>query len=147
MKQVQAVLSSKRQKYAEAASSEHEDDGEVASDMPWGRKLRRRLPEIAAATLLGWLVLHVSIGPDAEPLEEPGPNGATAAAGGASLLVAPIQSAVDKRQYRVIELPNGLRTLLISDSNASKAAAALDVLAGSWDEPSSVSDLLHALWQ
>ena len=39
----------------------------------------------------------------------------------------PIKSEIDKQHYRTISLENGLEALLIQDSTADKAAAAMDV--------------------
>jgi secreted Zn-dependent insulinase-like peptidase len=51
----------------------------------------------------------------------------------------------DDREYRYLVLPNGLQTLLISDPNADKAAAALTVARGSFDEPADHDGLAHFL--
>jgi hypothetical protein len=51
----------------------------------------------------------------------------------------------DKRQYRVITLPNSLTALLISDPDTDKAAASLDVNVGSFAEPSEALGLAHFL--
>jgi len=40
------------------------------------------------------------------------------------------KSETDKCEYRFITLPNGLKALLVHESNAHKAAAALDVHVG-----------------
>ena len=58
---------------------------------------------------------------------------------------SPLKSPTDKREYRYVELPNGLKVLLISDDRADKAAAALDVFAGSSDEPRDQPGLAHFL--
>lgn len=41
-----------------------------------------------------------------------------------------IRSEEDKRQYRALELANGLKILLISDPKTDKSAASLDVNVG-----------------
>ena len=47
-----------------------------------------------------------------------------------------IQSKSDKREYKYLTLPNKLRVLLISDPEADKSAASMDVGAGSaLDDP------------
>lgn len=51
--------------------------------------------------------------------------------------------ALDHRQYRYIELGSGLRALLISDPRTDKAAAALEVQAGHFDDPEGVAGLAH----
>lgn len=43
-------------------------------------------------------------------------------------------SPVDQRDYRSLVLPNGLEVLLVSDMDAEKAAAAIDVSVGSGDD-------------
>ncbi|MEH6610883.1 MAG: insulinase family protein [Halioglobus sp.] len=55
------------------------------------------------------------------------------------------QSPNDDHQYRVITLPNQLRVLLISDPDTRKAAAALDVMVGSGDNPPGRGGLAHFL--
>eukprot|EP01022_Parablepharisma_sp_SALTPOND_P015525 TRINITY_DN2202_c2_g1_i1.p1 TRINITY_DN2202_c2_g1~~TRINITY_DN2202_c2_g1_i1.p1 ORF type:complete len:1261 (+),score=181.96 TRINITY_DN2202_c2_g1_i1:85-3783(+) len=50
---------------------------------------------------------------------------------------------VDKRQYRYIELPNGLRCMLISDDEVERSAAALDVKVGSLHDPKEFPGLAH----
>ncbi|WP_317931615.1 insulinase family protein [Halioxenophilus sp. WMMB6] len=54
-------------------------------------------------------------------------------------------SDVDDRQYRYFELQNGLKALVIQDANADKAAAALDVFAGSAENPEGRAGLAHFL--
>ena len=58
---------------------------------------------------------------------------------------SPLKSPTDKREYRYVELSNGLKALLISDDRADKAAAALDVFVGSSDEPRDQPGLAHFL--
>lgn len=41
-----------------------------------------------------------------------------------------IKSAGDDRQYRALELQNGMKIVLISDSNTDKSSAAMDVYIG-----------------
>lgn len=54
-------------------------------------------------------------------------------------------SDVDDRDYRHYTLANGLQVLLISDPQADKAAAALDVYVGSADNPKEREGLAHFL--
>lgn len=54
--------------------------------------------------------------------------------------VKPLQ---DKLQYRIVTLSNQLKAILISDPDTDKAAAALDVHAGSLLDPPSVLGLAH----
>ncbi|KIM22228.1 hypothetical protein M408DRAFT_333007 [Serendipita vermifera MAFF 305830] len=50
---------------------------------------------------------------------------------------------VDKREYRLIKLENGLQALLIHDSTADKAAAAMDVGVGHMADPDDIPGLAH----
>lgn len=52
---------------------------------------------------------------------------------------------LDDRSYRVIELPNLLEALLIHDPTTNKAAAALDVNAGSFCDPEDMPGTAHAV--
>ena len=56
-----------------------------------------------------------------------------------------IKSPNDDRQYRHVQLENGLDVVLISDPAADKAAAALDVYVGSYQNPSDREGLAHFL--
>ena len=49
------------------------------------------------------------------------------------------------RDYRAIELPNGLRALLIHDPDTDKAAASLDVKVGSGNDPLARQGMAHFL--
>ena len=49
----------------------------------------------------------------------------------------------DHNSYKVLVLPNQLRVVLISDPNATKAAAAIDINAGSFNDPPGVDGLAH----
>ncbi|MFA0500712.1 insulinase family protein, partial [Vibrio sp. 10N.222.46.A1] len=51
----------------------------------------------------------------------------------------------DEHQYRYITLDNGLRVLLVHDQNAQKAAAALAVNVGHFDDPTDREGLAHYL--
>ncbi|KAG7926562.1 hypothetical protein KL925_003612 [Ogataea polymorpha] len=50
---------------------------------------------------------------------------------------------IDDRQYRLIELPNGLVSLVISDPTTDKSAAALDVNVGAFQDPPELPGLAH----
>ena len=50
---------------------------------------------------------------------------------------------LDDRKYRYIQLPNDLKALLIHDPEADKAAAALDVNIGSFQDPEHLPGLAH----
>ncbi|GIY21913.1 insulin-degrading enzyme [Caerostris extrusa] len=54
-----------------------------------------------------------------------------------------IKSEQDARQYRGLELRNGMKVLLISDPSTDKSAAALDVQIGSMSEPREFPGLAH----
>jgi insulysin len=49
----------------------------------------------------------------------------------------------DEREYRLIKLENELQVLLISDQTADKAAAALDVRVGHFQDPEDIPGLAH----
>jgi insulysin len=57
----------------------------------------------------------------------------------------PITSTNDSKQYRYVELDNGLRALLISDQEADHGAASLDVNVGSLQDPVNRAGLAHFL--
>ncbi|RLA48994.1 MAG: peptidase M16 [Gammaproteobacteria bacterium] len=57
----------------------------------------------------------------------------------------PVKSPNDDYHYRVLTLDNDLEVLLISDPGTPKAAAALDVLVGSGDNPVGRGGLAHFL--
>ncbi|KAG2427393.1 hypothetical protein HYH02_014613 [Chlamydomonas schloesseri] len=54
-----------------------------------------------------------------------------------------VKPANDDMEYRYLQLPNGLRVLLISDPTADKAGAAMDVCVGSLSDPASFPGLAH----
>lgn len=56
-----------------------------------------------------------------------------------------IKSQNDQRQYRYLELENGLRVVLVSDHKADKAAASLDVHIGHMADPKGREGLSHFL--
>ena len=55
------------------------------------------------------------------------------------------RSPADPRVYRAITLANGLEALVVSDPSADKAAAALDLNAGSADDPDARPGMAHFL--
>mgnify|MGYP000648583723 FL=1 len=57
----------------------------------------------------------------------------------------PAKSPNDNYTYRLLTLDNSLEVLLISDPDAPKAAAALDILVGSGDNPPGRAGLAHFL--
>jgi insulysin len=56
-----------------------------------------------------------------------------------------IKSPNDKRDYRLITLPNKMRCLLITDPEADKAAAAVDVHVGAALDPRPMYGVAHFL--
>ena len=56
-----------------------------------------------------------------------------------------IKAKNDPRSYRYIKLKNGITAVLISDPNAQKAAAAIDVGVGSFENPVGKEGLAHFL--
>ena len=56
-----------------------------------------------------------------------------------------IKPDLDEREYRWLRLPNKLEVMLISDKNADKAAAALDVGVGHASDPADLPGLAHFL--
>lgn len=56
-----------------------------------------------------------------------------------------VKSPNDQRQYQRIRLPNNLDVLLISDPTTDKAAAALDLYVGSYQNPRQRQGLAHFL--
>lgn len=51
----------------------------------------------------------------------------------------------DKRSYSVIELPNKMKVMLVSDKSAQISAVSIDVGVGSFNEPSNFPGLAHFL--
>lgn len=64
---------------------------------------------------------------------------------GAEKAVVIEKGQIDDREYQYLVLDNGLKTILISDANADKAAASLDVHVGSSDDPIDREGLAHFL--
>ncbi len=59
--------------------------------------------------------------------------------------VTPVKGDIDHRDYRYLTLENGLKVLLISDPQAEKAAASLDVHVGHHQNPLGREGLAHFL--
>lgn len=55
------------------------------------------------------------------------------------------KSHVDTREYRSLELENGMKVVVIHDASADKASAALDVAVGSFSDPKELPGLAHFL--
>ncbi|MFT4621738.1 MAG: insulysin [Myxococcota bacterium] len=67
---------------------------------------------------------------------------------GAADLLSAVQLTkppLDDREYRLVQLDNGLRALLISDDDTDMAAAALDVHVGQFSDPADREGLAHFL--
>uniref|UniRef100_A0A8C5F1R5 Insulin degrading enzyme n=1 Tax=Gopherus evgoodei TaxID=1825980 RepID=A0A8C5F1R5_9SAUR len=54
-----------------------------------------------------------------------------------------IKSPEDKREYRGLELENGIKAMLICDPTTDKSSAALDVHIGSLSDPPNIAGLSH----
>lgn len=59
--------------------------------------------------------------------------------------ITPIISPYDSRDYRVLTLENGLNVLIVSDPEADKAAASMNVRVGSAQDPDDLKGLAHFL--
>lgn len=57
----------------------------------------------------------------------------------------PIQSPIDRKDYRLLELENGLKVLLVSDPQIDKASASLDVHVGSGSDLDGWQGIAHFL--
>ena len=68
-------------------------------------------------------------------------GGSVSAVGSAPVAASP----ADDRAFAYVQLENGLEALLISDPDATTAAAALNVQAGSWHDPVAWPGLAHAV--
>lgn len=64
---------------------------------------------------------------------------------GVSQVETPTVSSHDERDYRVLTLENGLQTLLVSDPQADKAAASMNIRVGSAQDPDDLQGLAHFL--
>nr|WP_261925070.1 insulinase family protein [Shewanella sp. NFH-SH190041] len=60
-------------------------------------------------------------------------------------LSCPVTSPNDPRQYRCLTLPNALRVLLVSDPQATQAAASMAVNVGHFDDPQQRPGMAHFL--
>uniref|UniRef100_A0A8C5MX61 Insulin-degrading enzyme n=1 Tax=Leptobrachium leishanense TaxID=445787 RepID=A0A8C5MX61_9ANUR len=54
-----------------------------------------------------------------------------------------LKSPEDKREYRGLELANGIKAILVSDPTTDKSSAALDVHIGSLSDPKNIAGLAH----
>src|SRR5690554_4791279 len=60
-------------------------------------------------------------------------------------VVVPLKSETDTREFRHIELDNGLQVLLIEDEDEPDAAVAVSVRAGAYHDPDDWPGLAHLL--
>ncbi|MDQ7734303.1 insulinase family protein [Halomonas sp. SpR1] len=79
------------------------------------------------------------------PLAFAANHGNDATADAIAETVTPITSPYDSRDYRVLTLENGLNALLVSDPEADKAAASMNVRVGSAQDPEDLQGLAHFL--
>ena len=88
-------------------------------------------PRISLIVMLGalWFSPHLLAASD-NPVDE---------------VVTPTTSPFDSRDYRVLTLENGLNILLVSDPEADKAAASMNVRVGSAQDPDDLLGLAHFL--
>ena len=63
----------------------------------------------------------------------------------AQAAIEPVKSPADTNDYHYLSLDNGLEVLLISDPDADKAAASLNVAVGSGNDPEDRAGLAHFL--
>jgi insulysin len=69
---------------------------------------------------------------------------ATANRPGFSVFAKAVQkSPQDDREYRILQLENGLQVTLVSDPKGDKAAASLDVAVGHLSDPDDMPGLAH----
>ena len=59
--------------------------------------------------------------------------------------LTPAKSPADRGSYRFLTLGNGLRVMLVSDPSTDRAAASLQVAAGSANDPSGLQGMAHFL--
>ncbi|WP_111412822.1 insulinase family protein [Billgrantia lactosivorans] len=97
---------------------------------------RHPLPWLASLLLAGFLL--------AGPAQGQQPNDA-ALEEAVDEVVLPHVSPHDSRDYRVLRLDNGLTALLVSDPEADRAAASMNVGVGSAQDPDDLAGLAHFL--
>ncbi len=107
------------------------------------RRHRDRLARLAFGsallmTLIAPALASASTTADASPQAS---SEAPAKADAATLKTSPN----DSRDYRLLSLDNGLTVLLVSDSEADKAAASMNIDVGSASDPEDLSGLAHLL--
>ncbi|WP_261397644.1 insulinase family protein [Halomonas sp. DP8Y7-3] len=106
-------------------------------------RIRRGAPCLATALACIWLPMAQAAPGDQAP---PSSSAETATATTSiAAATSPIVSPHDDRDYRVLTLDNGLEVLLVSDPEADKAAASLNVSVGSAQDPNDLQGLAHLL--
>ncbi|MEE3214854.1 MAG: insulinase family protein, partial [Pseudomonadota bacterium] len=106
-------------------------------------RIRRGAPCLATALACIWLPMA-----QAAPGDQDSPSSSAETATATTSIAAatsPIVSPHDDRDYRVLTLDNGLEVLLVSDPEADKAAASLNVSVGSAQDPDDLQGLAHLL--
>ncbi|WP_148253221.1 insulinase family protein [Aidingimonas lacisalsi] len=102
-----------------------------------GNHLAGILHHLAAAAISG-IIIAGATWPGTGHAKEETPEGVTKVA-------TPKVSPHDSRDYRTLELDNGLEVLLVSDPEADKAAASMNVGVGSANDPDDLAGLAHLL--
>lgn len=105
----------------------------------WKKTDRTRLQKLAFRFTSGTLLLSLLLIGGCQSLMTPKPDSQQEEE------VEVIKSENDQREYRALELDNGLRVLLISDPDTDKASAAMDVAVGSGSDPVGREGLAHFL--
>ena len=110
------------------AATSHRHVSVATMQVPTGEISRRLLLSLTAALLAA-----------------PAPDPASAVAGspGQLQIFDVASSELDRRSFRGLQLSNGLRVLLCSDPEASKAAASMNVAVGSMANPEEWPGLAH----
>ncbi|WP_181869917.1 insulinase family protein [Halomonas sp. DQ26W] len=107
----------------------------MSSLATYHQELRHRAASLAGLLLTGAL-LSTTVA--AQPAEQSPDTEATD-------VVTPQVSPHDTRGYRVLSLKNGLSALLVSDPDADRAAASMNVGVGSTQDPDDLAGLAHFL--
>ena len=104
---------------------------------------RRALPAPRALCVLLFALFLAAC--ERAPAPDPAPAAEKPVASPGVQAMEPVQSPNDDLQYRLLTLENDLQVLLISDPDTPKAAASLDVMVGSGDNPPGRGGLAHFL--
>jgi insulysin len=109
----------------------------LAPPLPYRPRHRRWLPLAGALLLVGGLLLTAT----AEARQAAAPKDDVEEA--IAEVITPRVSPHDTRDYRVLTLDNGLTALLVSDPDADRAAASMNVSVGSAQDPDDLAGLAH----